>query len=560
MEKITMQKLNRRQFLGSTLLATGGLAFGLPHSTKAASSRIEVLLNEPIATINPNIYGHFVEHLGAVVYDGIWVGENSKIPNIDGIRKDLVDALKRIKAPLFRYPGGCFADSYNWRDGIGERSKRPRRTNFWYGAANKSVSVNSTIRIEPNYFGTNEFMRFCQLVGGKGYLAANLRGLTAHDFYEWVEYCNSPAGSTTLADQRASGSLGSREPFKVEFWGIGNESWGCGGELTPDEYAQEFRRFTAAYPPYDMSLKFIGSGANSDDLNWTRGFFAKTHEKSESLFRRRLYGWGIHHYSWNVSGGRTNDWDAGKGDAVKFDNEQYYELLREADKVEDLINRHWTVMGEYDRQHHTKIVVDEWGSWFRPGTELKPDHLLGQQNTMRDALVASLTLDIFNRHADKVVMANIAQLVNCLQSLFLADEDKFLLTPTYHVFDMFTSHLAAQSVRIVTSSPRISYERNGKPANFWSLNGSASVNGKQLTLTVTNPSLSETYETEIAIRGAKIADAKARVLAEKEVHAHNTFENPRAVEPRNETVKINSENLVFRFVPASVTQLQLTLQ
>lgn len=536
----------------------GGLALGFPRSARAADSRIEVLINEPIGTINPNIYGHFVEHLGAVVYDGIWVGENSRVPNIGGIRKELVEALKRINAPLFRYPGGCFADSYDWRDGIGDRANRPRRTNFWNGAASDKVPLDSTTRFEPNEFGTNEFMRFCQLVGGKAYLAANLRGLTAQNFYEWVEYCNSPAGSTTLADQRASGQMKSVEPFNVEFWGIGNESWGCGGNLTPEEYSQEFRRFTASVPGYKVPLKFIGSGASSDDLNWTQGFFAKMREKGEGIFSN-LYGWGIHHYSWNVSAGRTGDWDAGKGDALNFNQEQYYELLREADKLESLLLQHWTVMGEYDRRHSVKIAVDEWGSWHRPGTEIKPAHLLGQQNTMRDALVASLTLDIFNRHADKVVIGNIAQLINCLHSLFLADGDKFLLTPTYHIFEMFASHRGAQSVRAVVSAPQVSYDRNGKTADFWGLNGSASMRGKQLTLTVTNSHLTETRETEIAVRGAKIASAKVRVLSENDVHAHNTFENPKAVEPRDETVAANSETLTFRFAPASVTKLQITL-
>lgn len=554
-----MQKIDRRQFIGGALLGAGALALGFPRSSRAADSRIEVLVNEPLDMINPNIYGHFVEHLGAVVYDGIWVGENSRIPNIGGIRKELVDALKRIKAPLFRYPGGCFADSYDWRDGIGERSKRPRRTNFWYGVAGKDVPLNSTARIEPNEFGTNEFMRFCQLVGGKAYMAANLRSLPAQVFNEWVEYCNSPAGTTSLADQRAGGAMGSRDPFRVEFWGIGNESWGCGGNLTPEEYSQEFRRFTAAVTGYDVPLKFIGAGASSDDLNWTQGFFAKMREKGEGIFNK-IYGWGVHHYSWNVSAGRTNDWNDGKGDAVKFNTEQYYELLREADKLEGFINQHWTIMGEYDRRHQTKIVVDEWGSWHRPGTELKPTHLLGQQNTMRDALLASLTLDIFNRNADKVVMANVAQLVNCLHSLFLADGDKFLLTPTFHVFEMFMPHSGAQNIRAITSAPKLTYDRNGKPTDFWSLNSSASVNGKQLTLTVTNPHLTETRETEIAVRGAKIASAKARVLSDKDVHAHNTFENPQAVQPRDEAAAVKGETLTFRFAPASVTQLQFVLQ
>ena len=550
----------RRRFLKDSLLIAAGVSLGLPRSAKAATASIDILINEPIGAISPNIYGHFIEHLGAVVYDGIWVGEKSPVPNYNGLRKDLVDALKRIKAPLFRYPGGCFADSYDWRDGIGERSKRPRRTNFWYGVAGKEVPPESFSRVEPNYFGTNEFLRFCQLVGGKPYLAANLRGLTAQNFWEWVDYCNSPAGTTTLSEQRAAGSMGSREPYRVEFWGIGNESWGCGGELTPDEYAQEFRRFTAAYPPYDVQLKFIGAGASSDDPKWTRGFFSKMQEKSEGLFKRRLYAWGIHHYSWNVSGGRTTDWNAGKGDAVKFEPEQYYELLSAADKIDDYIKHHWSIMGEYDRQHATKIAVDEWGSWHRPGTELRPDHLLGQQNTMRDALVASLTLDIFNRHADKVVMANVAQLVNCLHSLFLADGARFLLTPTYHVFDMFTPHMDAQSVRTLFNAPSLTYDRNGKPAGFWGLNGSASVKGKQLTLTVTNPSLTETSKAEISLRGGRVGSASARVLSTKDVHAHNTFDNPNAVVPRDVAVKSSGETIAFTFEPASVTRIQITLQ
>ena len=553
-----MKLLGRREFLESSLVAASGLALIYPRSSRAADARVEILVNEPVADISPNIYGHFVEHLGAVVYDGIWVGENSRIGNINGIRKSLVEALKRINAPLFRYPGGCFADSYNWRDGIGERAKRPRRSNFWYGVAGTDVPLNSPSRIEPNEFGTNEFMRFCRLVGGKPYLAANLRGLPAQDFYEWVEYCNSPAGTTTLAELRERGSMGSREPYGVEYWGIGNESWGCGGNLMPDEYAQEFRRFTAAVTSYGVPLKFIGAGASSDDLNWTRGFFARMREKGEDMFRK-VNGWGIHHYSWNVAGGRTNDWNDAKGDAVKFNTEQYYELLREADRIERFLLEHWTIMGEYDRQHRVKIAVDEWGSWHRPGSELKPAHLLGQQNTMRDALVAALSLDIFNRHADKIMMANIAQLVNCLHSLFLADGDKFLLTPTYHVFEMYTPHMNAKNVRAVFSTPQFTYDRNGKPADFWSLSGSASVKEKQLTLTVTNPHMSERRETEIFIRGARIASATARVLSASDVHAHNTFENPRAVEPRSESVSVKNDTLSFNFAPSSVTLLQLNL-
>jgi len=217
--------LARREFLRTSLLATGAAVCSKPQMLVAASasdSRIEILLDEPLGVISPNIYGHFTEHLGGVIYDGIWVGENSSVPNVNGIRKRLVDELRKIKAPVVRYPGGCFADSYDWRDGVGPADKRPRRTNFWGGT-------------EANHFGTNEFVQFCSLAGAQPYLAANLRSLPAEEFYRWVEYCNSPAGSTTLADLRAAS--GSAEPFHVRFWGVGNESWGCGGNFTPQEYA-----------------------------------------------------------------------------------------------------------------------------------------------------------------------------------------------------------------------------------------------------------------------------------------------------------------------------------
>ncbi len=554
--------MKRREFLyGMGAVSTGILIErGLPQSSRAADSRIEVLLGEEIGTISPNIYGHFAEHLGGVVYDGIWVGENSKVPNTGGIRTALVDALKRINAPVIRWPGGCFADSYDWRDGIGPRARRPRRTNFWADAPEWPKSVTAgPWKFETNHFGTNEFLSFCRLAGAEGYLAANVRGLGAQQFYEWIEYCNSPPGSTTAAEQRASGDMPSRDPFRVQFWGVGNESWGCGGNLTPEEYAAEYRRFTAAVPRYGVGLNFIASGANVDDFNWTRGFFSKTAEKNRGLFGG-IFGWGLHHYAWNLGMGKTNDWFAAKGDALKFNDAEYYELLREADRMESLINQHWTIMGEYDRQHRVKLVVDEWGAWYKPGSEVDPTHLLGQQSTMRDAMLAGLTLDTFNRHADKVGMANCAQLINCLHSLFLAHEDKFITTPTFHVFEMFMPHMGGRAVRAVFSAPEVHYTRVDQPAEFWGLSGSASINGKQLTLTVTNPHLSEPRETEIVVRGARAATAQAVVLATPDVHAHNTFADPKAVQPRNEPVTVNAGAISYRFAPASVTRLQVSLE
>jgi alpha-N-arabinofuranosidase len=300
----------------------------------------------------------------------------------------------------------------------------------------------------------------------------------------------------------------------------------------------------------------IGSGPNGGDVEWTRRFFRKA---ADGGVLSRMWGWALHHYSWNASGGRATDWFQGKRDGLKFDAEQYYEILREGDRMESLIQAHWSAMGEVDRQRAVKLVVDEWGAWYAPGTEPFPEALIGQQNTMRDAVLAGQTLDTFNRHADKVAMANVAQLVNCLQSLFFAHEDKFCVTPTYHVFDMYSAHQGAQSVRVVFSAPAVSYTRNTQPATLPGLSGSASINGKQLTLTVTNPSLDQTREAEIVVRGAPPKSAKAVTLAASDVHAHNSFESPRAVEPKEETVSMKGSLLVHRFPPASVTKLEVTV-
>jgi alpha-N-arabinofuranosidase len=525
----------------------GGLACFAARGRQAASmstgARIEVVLDESVGTISPDIYGHFVEHLGGVVYDGVWVGAGSKVANTGGIRASLVEHMKRIKPSIIRYPGGCFADSYDWRDGVGPRARRPRRTGFWG-------------RTETNQFGTNEFVRFCKLTGAQPYLAANLRGLPAQSFYEWVDYCNSSAGSTTLSELRASGEDGSRDPFGVRFWGVGNEAWGCGGNFTPQEYATEFRRFTAAVPGYGLRPLFVASGPSDGDLNWTRGFFSKMVEKGQFDF----YGWALHHYSWNLSRGATDDWEKGKGDALEFGIEEWYEMLREADKTESLVKETWDAMGEFDKNHRVKLVVDEWGAWYKPGTEVRPGYILSQQQTLRDALVSALSLDAFNRQADKVAMANVAQLINCLHSLFLAYEDKFVATPNFHVFEMYAAHQGAQGLRTVFDAPDVRYTRAGRPATFWGLNGSASLREKTLTLTVVNPHASEPREAEIITRGAVVRSARARALTASDIHAHNSFENPRAVEPRDEQAAVGAGGrLVFRFAPASVTRLQLDL-
>ena len=558
--------MKRRDFILGSTVSAGALLIGNQHTAarrllslmpapQSADSRIEILTAEPIGRIAPEIYGHFAEHLGGVIYDGIWVGENSRIPNVKGIRKSLIDALQKIKPSVIRWPGGCFADSYNWRDGTGPKDKRARHTNFWRDAPEWSKNApDGPWKYETNQFGTDDFLRFCKLTGAQPYLAANLRSLTARDFYEWVEYCNSPAGTTTLAGLRAVN--GDRDPAKVRFWGIGNESWGCGGNFTPEEYAAEYRRFTAWVPGYGVELAFVGAGPNGGDLDWTRRFFTKLNERRAL---GSMWGWAMHHYSWNVSGGRTNDWQKGKGDAVNYNEEEWYELLREADRMESMITDHWNVMGEIDRTHRVKLVVDEWGAWFRPGSEVDPTHLLGQQSTIRDAVLAGMTLNTFHRHADKVAMAAIAQLVNCLQSLFLAHEDKFVLTPTYHVFDMFAVHQGKTSLRTMVTSPRPSYTRNGEAATIRGLNSSASLDGKQLVLTVANPDLKTARETEIAVRGATISSVKGSALTATDMKAHNSFAEPNNLSPKEISVRMTGNSLVYSFPPASVTRLDITL-
>ena len=570
--------IRRRDFLATALAGSGAMIAGgkpsafnfIPRfaafSPQSLDSRVEILTGEQIGQISPNIYGHFVEHLGGVVYDGIWVGEDSKVPNIGGIRKELVEYMRRIKPGVVRWPGGCFADSYDWRDGVGPRSSRPRRTNFWRDdRGNRTSDAYKRLdsgpqKYEPNWFGTNEFVRFCKLVGADPYFAANIRSLPAQAFYQWVEYCNAPAGQTTHSDVRAA--AGDRDPFNVRFWGVGNESWGCGGRLTPEEYSQEFRRFIAYVPRYGVDLKFIGAGPNGGDLGWTRRFFNNMLEKGQGQLNS-MYGWALHYYA-----GTTGD-----GNALTYTTDQWYELIGRSDRMESLIEQHWAVMGETDPQHRVKLIVDEWGAWHSQDPSLPAGFLFGYPGALRDALISGLTLDTFNRHADKVVMANVAQLINTIHSLFVAYEDKFIVTPNFHVFEMYAAHQGGQSVRTIFSAPRLSYKRTppnnppptGIPAlppggSLWGLQGSASLNGKQLTLTVVNPHATEARQTEIVVRGASVKSGQSTTLSSTDIHAHNSIENPHGLEPRREEMKVGSGSApVYTFAPASVTRLQMTL-
>jgi alpha-L-arabinofuranosidase len=536
--------MQRRDFLSSTLaLAAASLA---PRSARAADGLVEVLIDEPVGEIAPEFHGHFTEHIGGVIYDGIWVGENSKIPNLGGIRKALVERMRQLKAPVVRWPGGCFADSYNWRDGIGPPAQRPTRTNFWTADPTLWKAPDGPQKYEPNTFGTPEFMRFCQLCGSKPYLAANVRSLTPTDFDQWVEYCNSPTGTTTLAKNRAAD--GSAEPYGALYWGVGNESWGCGGDFQPGEYAVEFRRFTAWVPNYGLKLRFVasGPGAEIDDprVEWTRGLFEGLLAKGKSVLDR-LYGLSMHYYCWT----------AGEGQSVDFIVDDWYQVLWQADVMDSLIEKQWLAMGEFDKEHKVKLVVDEWGAWHR-GPAIDPRYLFSYPPSLRDALVTGITLDVFNRHAEKLAMANVAQLVNNIHTLFLAREDQFAVTPVFHVFDMYKAHQGGQSLRFVSDAPSIGYGTN---KSLWGLAGSASLHGKTLVVTVVNPHVSEERTVEVALRGAAAQSCRATVLTSSDIHAHNDFDHPQALEPQEEPANVSGSSFAWTFKPASVTKLEIAL-
>ncbi len=560
---------NRRTFLKTSALAASATTLArVPLFAQAAQvdAHIEVMPGEAIGTISPEIYSHFIEHLGGVIYDGVWVGEKSKIPNTGGIRNSFVQMMKDVKAPLLRWPGGCFADSYDWHDGIGPRAKRRARAAFWQ-------------QQDSNEYGLHEFMHTCRLIGCKPYLAANIREQPAKEFIEEIEYCNAPAGAQPshsaappaangMAAQRAAN--GDTDPFNVDLWGVGNESWGCGGNMTPEEYAALFRRYTAWTPRYgDKPLRFVAVGPNGDDVDWTSRLFKALYANPE---RRSLWGLSIHYYT----SGSAEKFAA--GDALNFTNDEFYDLLTRGSLMDKVVNDHWLAMGNTPGQPHVKLVVDEWGAWYGNGTEITPDYHLFQQSTVRDALLTGITFDIFQRNADKVGIAAVAQSVNCIHSLMLAQGDKVALTPAYHVFKMYTPHQGATAVRAEFTASSIDNPLGNKPIQVGGnsyigqiapvktlagLSGSASIpagQSKQLTLTVVNPHIDRPMTTEVAVRGASIASATGTVLASHDIHDHNDFANPNVVTAEPATLGTPSGGrLMHTFPPASVTALQITL-
>lgn len=498
-------------------------------------NRITLDFSSSRGTIAPELYGHFAEHIGGVFYDGLWVGEDSGIEHIHGFRKSIVDSFKRIAPPVLRWPGGCFAETYNWRDGIGPRASRPRRINWWHYCDG---------RVEPNEVGTHEFMALCRLVGAEPYIAANMTSISPLQVRDWMEYCNMPAGATTLADERAMN--GDTEPFGVRYWGIGNENWGGGGQMTPERCADEFIRFTTVCRPLaPLKMRYIMCGANGHDLDWTRRLMKQW--SGRPWHETRAWGMSVHYYTNALSG----------KDDVNFDEKGWYDELFRADYMRRIIDDHRAVMDDYDPDRRLKLVVDEWGNWHIDGTgPSKGYNLFEQQSNMRDAQVAALTLNLFNNRCDVVGMANVAQLCNNLHSLYLAGGHSMVETPNYHVFDLYQGHKGGRHVKLTVEARVIESERYD-PLKL--ISASASVKNGVLTLTVANMDLTASADVRLSALGGSIAGkGTLRVLHHSDPMTCNTFDNPHAVVPQAWEI-ILDDDAVITLPAASVAALTVKL-
>ena len=471
------------------------------------------------STINRNIYGHFAEHLGRCIYEGIYVGENSPIPNTKGMRNDVVSALKAMKIPVLRWPGGCFADEYHWKDGIGSKESRKKMVNTHWGGV-----------VEDNSFGTHEFLELCAQLGCEPYINGNLGSGTVQEMSEWVEYMTFD-GLSPMSEWRREN--GQEKPWKVKYFGVGNENWGCGGNMRPEYYADEYRRYATYVRNYSGNQIYkIACGSNGTDYNWT--------EEVMKIAGNFMDAITLHHYTLP-----TGNWQ-NKGSSTEFTESEFYQTMANCLKMEELVSNHLQIMNKYDPQHKVGLIVDEWGTWYNvePGTN---PGFLYQQSTMRDALVAAATLNIFNKYSSRIVMANIAQTVNVLQAVILTEGAKMLLTPTYHVFEMYKVHQDATLVDSYIQTETI------EDYNIPNLSVSASLNDKsELNITAANLSLIKSAPIVCDIADMDVKSATGRILTAK-VDALNTFESPETVRPANFTeAKIKDGKISFELPPNSV--------
>lgn len=495
--------------------------------TSLPQSELVVRADQPKGTISREIYGHFIEHLGSCVYDGIWVGEDSKIPNIRGLRKDVVDALKELEIPVLRWPGGCFADQYNWKDGIGPRAQRPKRINNFWGQVT-----------ETNAFGTHEFMDLCELTGAKPYLAANVGSGTPREMQEWLEYLTF-AGDSEWANLRRKN--GRDKPWKVPYWGIGNESWGCGGNMTPEYYSDVYKQFaTYAFNYSGNQLVKIACGASDSNYNWTEVLLKNA--------GNHMQGISLHYYTLP-----TGDWGK-KGLATGFDEKGWFDTLRRTRVMDEFLTKHSEVIAKYDRQNRVGLIVDEWGTWYDEDPNFKIG-ALGQQNTMRDALVAAINLNIFNRHCDRVKMANIAQSINVLQSVLLTKGPATVKTPTYHVFAMYKPHMGATLLPVEGTSVAYAIQESSIPAI--DVCASRSSSGK-LFLTLANADMSRSAPIRLRLPGTQSTKIGGTVLTSPAPDAVNSFERPTAISPKPLMgAKMSEGTLELTLPPASVVAVEI---
>lgn len=485
-------------------------------------SKLVVNVHNKKGKINKEIYGHFSEHLGRCIYEGLYVGENSKIPNTNGMRNDVVQALKEMKIPVLRWPGGCFADEYHWKDGIGPKENRKKMINTHWGGV-----------VEDNSFGTHEFMELCRQLECEPYINGNVGSGTVQEMSEWVEYLTFD-GVSPMADLRTKN--GHEKPWKVKYFGVGNENWGCGGNMTPEFYANMYRRYQTYCRNYgDNKLFKVACGPNVDDYNWTEGVM-----KVAANF---MDGLSLHYYTipgefWTV-----------KGAATGFDEKDWYLTLKKTLVMEELIRRHTAIMDQYDPEKRVALLVDEWGTWFDVEVGTNPGFLY-QQNTMRDALVAGINLNIFNKNCDRVKMANIAQLVNVLQSVILTEGEKMILTPTYHVFNMYKNHQEATLVESYIDTKNIGVEEENQVPN---LHESVSIDAEgRINITINNLSVSEAYDIEGILVDKEVKAVKATVLT-NEMGAYNTFDEPETVKPVEfKDFKITDKGIDFKIPKCSI--------
>lgn len=479
--------------------------------------------------INKHIYGHFSEHLGRCIYGGIWVGKDSEIPNIDGYRKDVLEAFKKIQIPNLRWPGGCFADEYHWKDGIGNPSERPKMVNTHWGGIT-----------EDNSFGTHEFLNYCKLVGTEPYICGNVGSGTVEEMSKWVEYINFDGISPMAALRKENGQ---EDAWSVKYWGVGNENWGCGGNMTAEYYADLYKRYATYCRNYGQNTLFrVAGGAADSDYHWTEVLMQK-------VPLNLMDGISLHYYT------LPKNW-ASKGSSLDFDKEEYLNTLINAHKMEELVSKHSNIMDKYDPEKKIALVVDEWGTWYDAEPDRNPGFLY-QQNTLRDAFVAGITLNIFNNHADRVKIANLAQSVNVLQALILTEEDKMILTPTYHVFDMYKVH--QESILLPHYLQSEKYVEGDKALSALHVSSSKDKNGK-IHLSIVNIHPNKSMSLNCVIRGIeKIDKVKGQIITAPSLNTHNTFENPEQITIQDfKDVSIKEQNISINIPAKAVITLEIS--